>query len=67
MGGTPVDGKFIRFTADHIYVNWNQNHKQEMDFMKWLGAMFRERFEHRDWMWVYFYLLSTGSELIVSD
>lgn len=47
MRGKATDGKLVRFTADHIYVNWNKNAAREKGYVEWLGEMFRQRLENR--------------------
>jgi len=52
MGGKPTDGNFVRFTADHIAVNWKKDSKRERSYLDWLGGVFKDRFEPKGWTWV---------------
>lgn len=49
VGGKPTNGKFVRFTADHIAVNWKKDAKREKFYLDWLGGVFKERFEPKGW------------------
>ncbi|KAN0089035.1 putative oxalocrotonate tautomerase [Hyaloscypha variabilis] len=51
-GGKPADGKFVRFTADHIAINWGKDDDQRAkSYLEWLGGVFKERFEPKGWTW----------------
>lgn len=51
IGGKPTNGKFVRFTADHIAVNWDKEKdaKRAKRYLNWLGGVFKERFEPKGW------------------
>ncbi|PMD57885.1 uncharacterized protein K444DRAFT_533075 [Hyaloscypha bicolor E] len=53
IGGKPTNGKFVRFTADHIAVNWDKEKdaKRAKRYLNWLGGVFKERFEPKGWTW----------------
>lgn len=52
VGGKPTDGKFVRFTADHIAVNFKKDTRRERLYLDWLGGVFKERFEPKGWTYV---------------
>lgn len=49
MGGKPTDGKFVRFTAEHIAVNWNEDLKSAYKYLDFIGDLFEEKFGPRGW------------------
>ncbi|KAE9364947.1 hypothetical protein N431DRAFT_386903 [Stipitochalara longipes BDJ] len=53
VGGKPTNGKFVRFTADHIAVNWDKEKdtKRANFYLDWLGGVFKDRFEPKGWTW----------------
>ncbi|KAH7311833.1 putative oxalocrotonate tautomerase [Rhexocercosporidium sp. MPI-PUGE-AT-0058] len=51
MGGKPTDGKFVRFTAEHIAMNFKEDLERANRYLDWVGQLFTERFEPRGWTW----------------
>ncbi|KAK0105517.1 hypothetical protein ONS95_004122 [Cadophora gregata] len=51
LGGKPTSGTFIRFTAEHIAIHFNEDVARSNRYLDWVGKIFKERFEHRGWTW----------------
>ncbi|KAL2062508.1 hypothetical protein VTL71DRAFT_6774 [Oculimacula yallundae] len=51
VGGKPTNGTFVRFTAEHIAVNWNDDLKRANQYLEFVGNLFTEKFEPRGWTW----------------
>ncbi|CZR63112.1 uncharacterized protein PAC_13009 [Phialocephala subalpina] len=51
VGSKPADGKFVRFHAEHIAVNWNEDRARANAYLDWLGGVLKERFEPKGWTW----------------
>ncbi|KAG4438456.1 hypothetical protein IFR05_006066 [Cadophora sp. M221] len=51
MAGKPTNGKFVRFTAEHIAMNFKEDFERANRYLDWVGKIFKERFEPRGWTW----------------
>ncbi|CZT52483.1 uncharacterized protein RSE6_13824 [Rhynchosporium secalis] len=51
VGGKPTNGTFVRFAAEHIAVNWNDDLERANQYLNFVGDLFTNNFEQRGWTW----------------